>query len=192
MNRGAQAWVALGWVGFVLLPWHLVSGEWYELFIGYAAGGLRSAAGLALTGSAWWLGPIVVPLFAATWPLVVRYRKEQAARWLVAAGMLGLALIVAQGFAIGLRGWSWSLLAALFGAPGPNQAGLGSGAGLTAAAFLMLTCYGLAGRGWCRGDAFVVGAIGSVVALTVVFVFYPVTTILVSALQNNDGAFAPG
>ena len=38
---------------------------------------------------------------------------------------------------------------------------MGFGAALTAAAFLMLTCYGLAGRGWCRGDAFVVGAIGS-------------------------------
>ena len=49
MNRGAQAWVALGWVGFVLLPWHLARGEWYELARRlHGAGGPRSAAGLAL------------------------------------------------------------------------------------------------------------------------------------------------
>jgi iron(III) transport system permease protein len=192
MNRGAQVWVVLGWIGFVLLPWHLVPGEWYELFLGYGAGGPRSALGLVLTGRAWWLVPILVPLIAAAWPLIARHRKEDAARWLVAAGILGLALIVTQGFAIGLRGWNWSFLATLFGAPGPNQAGMGLGAGLAATAFLMFTCYGLAGRGWCRGDAFVVAAIGSVVTLTIVFVFFPVTTILASALQNNDGAFAPG
>ena len=51
---------------------------------------------------------------------------------------------------------------------------MGYGAALTAAAFLMLLCHGLAARGWCRGDAFVVGAIGIVVALIVIFVFFPV------------------
>ena len=53
-------------------------------------------------------------------------RGTAPARWLVAAGVLGLVLIIAQGFAIGLRGWSWSFLGALFGEPGPSQAGMGS------------------------------------------------------------------
>ncbi len=47
----------------------------------------------------------------------------------------------------GSAGWSWSLLAALFGEPGPRQAGMGFGAALTAAAFLILLCHGLAGAG---------------------------------------------
>ena len=33
---------------------------------------------------------------------------------------------------------------------------MGIGAGLTALAFLMLLCRGLAARGLCRGDAFIV------------------------------------
>src|SRR5947209_7195494 len=103
MNRGATMWLALGWFGFALLPWHL------------------------------------------------------------------------------------ALLGAIFGMPGPSQAGMGLGAALTSASFLMLLCHGLAGRGWCRGDAFVIGAIGSVVALTIIFVFFPVATILTSAIKDNSG-----
>src|SRR6266852_4627321 len=77
-----------------------------------------------------------------------------------------------------LRGWNWSVLADLLGTEGPSQAGMGPGAGLVSTAFLMLLCQGLAGRGWCRGDAFIVGAIGVVVALTVIFVLFPVVIIL--------------
>src|ERR687893_587741 len=93
------------------------------------------------------------------------------------------------GYAIGLNGWTASWLAALFGGPGPRQGGMGFGAALTALAFLLLLCQGLAARGWCRGDAFVVSSISLVVALIAVFVFFPVSTILASAVQDNAGAF---
>lgn len=69
---------------------------------------------------------------------------------------------------------------------------MGLGAGLTALSALILLCHGLAARGFCRGDAFVVSSIGVVVALIATFVFYPVSTILLSAVQDNQGAFAPG
>ena len=46
----------------------------------------------------------------------------------------------------------------------PTQPGMGYGALLAAIGFLMLFCQGLAARGFCRGDAFVVSAIGLVVA----------------------------
>jgi iron(III) transport system permease protein len=192
MNRAPTVWVALGWIGFALLPWHFASGAWFEHIVAFTAGGPRSAAGLVMTGKAWWLAPVVLALALATWPLVARHKAEDAARWLVAAGILGLLLIAVQGFAVGLRGWGWSFLGPVLGEPGPTQAGMGVGAAVTAAAFLMMLCYGLAGRGWCRGDAFVVCAVGSVVALTILFVFYPVTTILTSALRDNDGAWAFG
>jgi len=105
---------------------------------------------------------------------------------------VGLALIAAQGFAIGLHGWTLEALAAAFGGPGPSQSGMGAGAGLTSLSLLILLCHGLAARGWCRGDAFVVSAIGLVLALITIFVFFPVSTILASALQDNQGRFAPG
>jgi len=64
---------------------------------------------------------------------------------------------------------------------------MGAGAALTALAFLMLLCHGLAGRGWCRGDAFVTSSIGLVAALIGVFVFFPVATILASAFADDAG-----
>ena len=79
MNRGPRAWLVLGWIGFALLPWHLVAGEWFDTFIGFTTEGLGSAAGISFTGRGWWLAPIVIALLLATWPLVTRSPKEQAA-----------------------------------------------------------------------------------------------------------------
>ena len=62
---------------------------------------------------------------------------------------------------------------------------MGYGAALTATAFLICLCHGLAARGWCRGDAFVVSSIGIVIALIAVFVFFPVSTILASAFGDD-------
>jgi iron(III) transport system permease protein len=184
MARSAVIWVVLGWVGYAALPWY---GLQNDLLSELVAG---SGLVLGLRG-AWWLLPIALPLFAALRPLV-RSDPEEAGIWLVAAGSAGLALVVLQGFAIGLNGWRFETLAAIFGAPGPSQGGMGLGATLTSISLLLLLCHGLAARGWCRGDAFVVSAIGVVLALITVFVFFPVTTILVSAVEDDQGRFAPG
>ena len=149
----------------------------------------RAAPQVSHSAGSWWLAPIALPLLLATAALVFTQR-DRMARALVVAGAVGLALAATQGLAIGLRGWNWTFLSAMFGAPGPSQPGMGIGAALTCASFLMLLCHGLAARGWCRGDAFVVGAIGSVIALTIVFVFFPVATILTSAAKDDSGAFA--
>jgi iron(III) transport system permease protein len=193
MSRVARIWLVLGWVGFVLLPWHL-PGEtnWYDWIIGYWAQGPRAALGLALAEGAWWLAPIGLPLLVASWSLIRRRGREESSGTLAAAGLGGLVLVAIQGFAIGIGGWNWSMLAEILGTEGPSQAGMGPGASLVTAAFLMLLCQGLAGRGWCRGDAFIVSALGIVVALTAVFVFFPVATILASAVRDEAGTFAPG
>jgi len=189
MSRSAKAWLAAAWIGFALLPWHLLDAGWTDWLAGLSSDGPHSAAALILAGQAWWLAPIALPLLLATLPLLGMSRARDG-RILIGAGLTGLALIIAQGFAVGLDGWSFGFLGTLFGAPGPRQAGMGLGAALTSAAFLMLLCQGLAARGWCRGDAFVVSAIGSVVALTTVFVFFPVAIILASAIKDESGALA--
>lgn len=191
MSHSGKIWLAAAWIGFALLPWHTFSAGWTEWVAGLSSDGPRSAAALILVGQAWWLAPIVSALSLATLPLFGASR-EQHGVILSAAGLAGLALIAAQGFAIGLDGWGFAPLGAMFGAPGPRQAGMGLGAALTTASCLMLLCHGLAARGWCRGDAFVVSAIGSVVALTIVFVFFPVAIILTSAIKDDSGALAFG
>ncbi len=100
--------------------------------------------------------------------------------------------MILEGMLIDHRGWTLPLLAELAGGPGPKQAGMGYGALALALSFLMLLCQGLAARGFCRGDAFTVGAIGLVVALVSIFVFWPISTILLSALGDDHGTLAVG
>ena len=85
-------------------------------------------------------------------------------RLLVVIGALGLGWLVAQGFAIGLRGWRYDWLEALFGELDGRQFGMGYGALATALAFLFLLTLGIAARGAVGGDVFVVGSIGFVIA----------------------------
>ncbi|HEX8666391.1 MAG TPA: iron ABC transporter permease [Beijerinckiaceae bacterium] len=181
MTRAARACVALAWIGYAILPWYLVTD-----LAGYPFGEAGSGLALGLAGR-WWLLPSLVPLALATLPLLARATRERTARAMILAGTLGLVWLVLEGFAIGLNGWTAPWLAKIFSAPGPRQGGMGFGAALTALSFLMLLSHGLAARAWCRGDAFVVSAIALVVALIAVFVFFPVTTILASAFQDNAG-----
>ena len=191
MSRSAKAWLAAAWVGFALLPWHMPSGGWPEWLADVSIHGLDSAAALVLAGTDWWLAPIALPLLLTIFPLFNAVR-DKTGQVLIASGLSGLTLVAAQGFAIGLGGWSFAFLGTLFGTPGPSQAGMGFGAALTSAAFLMLLCHGLAERGWCRGDAFVISAIGSLVGLAIVFVFFPVAIILTGAFKDDSGALALG
>ena len=82
MTRAAYGWLALAWVGFALLPWYLV-----DSFSGYPLGPAGSALALGLTGQAWWLLPMLLPLLAATRPLFGASDRESAGRWLAAAGI---------------------------------------------------------------------------------------------------------
>lgn len=191
MKRSAAIWLGLGWLGYVLLPWYgAEEARLLELASEWLAGSAASGLFAGLTGRSPWLLPLALPLALPLLPAagVSRWR---AGDLLIAAGVLGLALTCAQGFAIGHRGWTAHWLAALFGAPGPSQAGMGYGGALTALAFLMLLCHGLAARGYCRGDAFVCSAIGLVLALILLFVFYPLLIVFSSAFRDNAGDLAP-
>jgi iron(III) transport system permease protein len=186
MTRATLGWILLGFAGYALLPWYGLDGA--DLTFGdYLVGGSGLVRG---STGAWWLLPIAVPLLMAMRPALGSARRSDG-DWLIASGVLGLALIVLQGFAIGLNGWTLDALRTLFGEPGPRQDGMGYGAALTATAFLIILCHGFAARGWCRGDAFVTSSIGVVIALIAVFVFFPVSTILASAFADNSGNFAP-
>ena len=79
----------------------------------------------------------------------------------------------------------------LFGPLDQRQFGMGYGGLLVCAAFLFLLTRGIAARGAINGDVFVVGSIGLIVALVAAFIFFPVTEILLSAVKDNAGAYAP-
>jgi len=193
MRAATKLALLLGWLGYALLPWYFVEGMSLTEFgwlAGYPLGKAGSALALALSGQAPWLLPIGVALVAATAVMSSR-DTPRVATVLVWAGLAGMVLFFAQGFAIALENQGIPWLAALLGGSGATQRGMGAGGFLAILSLLLLLCHGLAYRGVCRGDLFTTSSIGIVILLIGLFIFFPVATILRSALVDQSGAFAP-
>ena len=137
-----------------------------------------------------WLAPLlfflVLPI--ATWE---RIKSDPFySNVLIFSGLGGLGYLLAQGFAIGISGWEFAVFEPIFGPMDDRQFGLGYGALFVSASFLFALTQGIAARGAINGDVFVVSAIGLVVAVVAVFVFFPVLQILTSALRDNEGVYS--
>ncbi len=194
MKRSALLWLIAGIAAFALMPWYLVDGGALSAgqFAGWPTGQSGSALALGLVGNTPWLLPLAVAFAVACLPLLLPSNRGKASgQLLVVAGAAGLIWFWLQGFAIDHKGWGLPGLATVFGPGGPKQAGLGYGAFVVALSLLLLLTHGLAARGWCRGDAFTTSAIGLILGLIILFVFFPVMKILTQAFQDADGAFAP-
>lgn len=172
MRRSQWFWLAAGWIGFALLPW-------YDTPLSDDRTWSLPALFAGLFGSAPWLLPLLVPLLM---PVVYLTKDVQArATALTAAGIIGIAYMILQGFGFGLHGWSWAFLESVFGQTERFQNGFGYGANVTLFSFLFMLTEGLAARGWMKGDRFVTGSIGLVIGTILFFVFLPVSTILSNA-----------
>jgi iron(III) transport system permease protein len=177
-----------GWAGVGLLPWYGVEESFWRFgWLGHFAGRDVAPAILQATlHGCLWLWPIILALVPPLVSLGRRRGDRVAAHLATICGGFGFVYFFVQGFAIGLHGWNWPLLEAVFG-PIEPQEGAGFGALVTASALLLLFTNGLAQRGVMRGDAFVVSAIGVVVASIALFVFFPVATVLVRAASSEAG-----
>ncbi|MCA0275629.1 MAG: iron ABC transporter permease [Proteobacteria bacterium] len=187
-------WMAVGWLGFAVLPWFGVEDGFFGLswlLKGYPLDSeLAPALVLNLKGEKLWLAPL--GLLLAT-PLLLWGRKKSDplfGKLLVAIGAAGFAWLMFQGFAIGLRGWQFGWLQSLFGELGDRQFGMGYGALLVGLAFLFLFSVGLAARGAVGGDVFVVSTIAFVVASVGLFIFMPILQMLANALVTEDGSYS--
>ncbi|MFK7893915.1 MAG: ABC transporter permease [Granulosicoccus sp.] len=194
MNRILALWLLVGLTGFCLIPWYVLddglwSFEW--LFDGYPLDtDYAPALFLILQGEKLWLAPLLIPLLLPIGILFADKRHRLFQRVLLLVGICGLAYLLLQGFAIGIRGWNAEFLQALFGELNDRQFGFGYGAMLVGTSLLFLLTTGIAARGAVNGDVFVVGAIGFIIALVGVFIFLPVLNMLSSALQDNDGRYS--
>ena len=186
-------WIIAGWIGFAILPWYGLEGFWsfewlvdgWPLDDDYAP-----AAVLIGMGQKLWLAPMLLALAA---PLLVLGRRKTDplyARVLVLSGAFGFGWLVAQGLGIGLRGFTAEWLTALFGPLDDRQFGMGYGAMVTASAFLFLFTQGIAARGAINGDVFVTSAIGGVIAVVTIFVFFPIAKMLLVAFATEDGGYS--
>lgn len=187
-------WIIAGWVGFCVLPWYGVedgfwSFEW--LLNGYPFDeDFASAAFLIAQGEKLWLAPLLIPL-ALPFMVLGRLKSDpRYARILILTGALGFGWLIAQGFGIGIRGFTFDWLTALFGDLGDRQFGMGYGAMICATAFLFLFTQGIAARGAINGDVFVVSAIGGVIVIIATFVFFPIAKMLFAAFVTEDGTYS--
>ena len=176
------------------MPWYgvedgFLSFEW--LVDGYPFDpDFAPAAFLIGQGEKLWLAPLVLALAA---PLFVLGRKKSDplyAKILILSGAIGFSWLMAQGFGIGIRGFAFDWLTALFGDLGDRQFGMGYGALLVASAFLFLFTQGIAARGAINGDVFVVSAIGGVIVIVTTFVFFPIAKMLLAAFITEEGGYS--
>lgn len=199
MNKSTSLWLVLGIVGFCILPWYVQEdGLWgFEwLFNGYPFDPeYAPALFLILQGEKLWLSPLllwlVMPLLGLAWAGGSAANNAiRRSNVLIVAGVAGLLWLAIQGYGIGLRGWNFDALTQLFGPLDDRQFGMGAGALFVTGALLFYLTTGIAGRGAVNGDVFVVGAIGFVIAMVAVFIFFPIVQMLSSALRDNDGVYS--
>jgi iron(III) transport system permease protein len=186
-------WQLIGLLGLVVVPWYAIyDGFWnFEwLFDGYPFDSdYAPLLFLILQGEAPWLWPTVAFLAASAYALRCDKIDPAYATTLLLAGGGGFAYVLLQGFTIGIDGWEYQVLNDWFG-PMERQYGMGYGALLIMGGLFFLFTQGLAARGAVNGDVFVVGSIALIVAVVAIFIFFPVSRILISAVQDNEGAYS--
>ncbi len=187
-------WIVAGWVGFCILPWYGVEDGFFAfewLVDGYPFDeDYAPAAFLIGQGEKLWLAPLILPLITSLFALRRKKSDPLYAKILIASGAIGFGWLIAQGFGIGIRGFNFEWLTALFGDLGDRQFGMGYGALLLASAYLFLFTQGIAARGAINGDVFVVSAIGGVIVIVTVFVFFPIAKMLLAAFITEEGGYS--
>ncbi|MDV7272116.1 iron ABC transporter permease [Thioclava sp. A2] len=178
MRPTALFWLSAGLIGWALLPWYMTdSGFWSFGWLAGLVGENRPGAAWAVTGRPWLTLP-ALGLMGAGIGLAFTRRQLATARALTGSGAAGLGLLVGEAMLVGTR----------YGPVAGENPSLGAGALVTAAALLFLATTGISGLGKGRGDAFVTGLVGAIIALVGMFVFYPLSFILIRAFELKGGA----
>lgn len=187
-NTAVRIWLVIGLLAYIVLPWYAIQDTaWYSV-LPEVMGGSETANGLmqaALHGRQWLLLGILGLGIAAV-GLRIPVGKAQST-WLLAGGLTGFVGLLCSGFLIGATGWSFDFFNAQFGELTSNQFGIGIGAFIALLALLMIIAFGLARRGYFKGDLFISSAVVGCSVLLVMFIAFPVTKALYGAFLTADG-----
>ena len=159
------AWLGLGWIGLIVPPW-------------YSGAPLMRSAVMEAWDGRIWLWPLLLPLVLAS-----SFRPRHQ----IAAGLFGIMWLVLESMAIGHKGWT---VAVPSGFGQPEQAALGWGALAYVLACGACLAQGLARRGYGGGQVFVTGTLLVIGGSILVFVAWPILTVLSSAVRDDSGTFA--
>ncbi|HHS94041.1 MAG TPA: iron ABC transporter permease [Rhodobacterales bacterium] len=190
MARTTTMWLLVGLVGYVLMPWHMTdAGFWTFSWISAIGADGDTGSGLLLTllhGRLYLAAPLLTFAGVAA-ALGLVPNPVTKARTIVAIAAVGIVLTMLQGFAIVQGGprFMIGLFTALGGAGGQPGFGAGAAVVLFAMLFMLTTAFSSAWKS--TGDAFVISLIGLIIALVGVFVFFPVSNILINAFRVPGG-----
>jgi len=164
-GRAVLVWSLAGLAAFAVLPWKALE---YGLFDALASE-LWDAVGWRLTGFLPWLPTLACLLLAARpWR-----NTEPALRFRIDAAVSATALI---GLLVGAK---------ILGVP------LGLGAAVQVVVLGAVAALAVARLGYVQGDAFMTGSILLIAGLVILFILFPISTILIKVLVDAKGAFTP-
>jgi iron(III) transport system permease protein len=190
-NLAIRLWLAVGLLAYALLPWYAIQDTaWYSV-LPQVFGGAETASGVMqmVVHGRVWLSVGLLGLALAGVSLAVPAGRPQSS-WLLAGGLLGFFGLLAGGFLIGARGWAFALLNAQLGELSVNQYGIGIGAFIALLSLVMLSAFGVARRGYFKGDLFIAASVLGCSVLLLLFIAFPVTKALYGAFLNEEGHWA--
>ncbi len=190
-NKAIRIWLVIGLLSYIALPWYAIQDTaWYSV-LPQIMGGAETANGLVqaiVHGRKWLLLGLIGMVVAAAGLSMPPGRKQS--NWFLAGGVIGFAGLLVSGFLIGAKGWSFELFNAQFGELAKNQFGIGIGAFIALLSLVMITAFGVARRGYFKGDLFVASAVLGCTVLLVLFIAFPVTKALYGAFLNEEGQWS--
>ncbi|NCF46039.1 MAG: ABC transporter permease subunit [Alphaproteobacteria bacterium] len=193
-NATAGLWLAVGLLGSLLLPWYGIedgffSFEWmvsdYLFDTDYAP-----LFWLLVMGEKSWLAPLILPFLISGLAVLMPDGSRLKTHLFLIGGGLGLFWLMAQGLAIGIRGWQFNGLADLFGPLSDRQFGMGYGAIFYYLSSLFLFSIGVAERRGAYGDKFVISMIIFVVLLVTIFIFYPICKLFLMGFIDEQNSYS--
>lgn len=191
VNQPLWVWLALGLAGYVALPWYAQQDANGLTVLGQVFSQAQTGSGLmqAAAFGRPWLALALLGLVIAGFGALLPAGRRQGG-FLVLGGGLGLVALLVSGFAIGARGWAFDWLNAGFGELTMRQPGVGWGGFVVLTALLVLAAFGVARRGYFKGDLFVAAAVLGIGSLLALFIVFPVLKALSGAFFLEDGPFS--
>ena len=189
---GIWCCIVLGVLSYLALPWYAIQDTNGLLSIPKVFSSEQAGNGLmqaSVYQRPWlWVGVLALAI-AAIGAGMVPTKKQGSV--LVAAGVLGVAGLMVSGFAIGAKGWSFEVLTSMFSSLDAKQSGMGWGGFLALMSLIVVTAFGVARRGYFKGDLFVSSAVVGCAAMLSLFIVFPVFKALSGAFYLESGDWSP-
>ena len=190
-SRAVRLWLIVGLLAYVALPWYAIQDTaWYSV-LPQVLGGPETANGVvqALVHGRKWLLVGLIGLVMAAVGLSMPAGRAQG-NWFFAGGLVGFIGLLVSAFSIGSKGWSFEFLNAQFGALSIHQFGIGIGAFFALLALLMIAAFGVARKGFFKGDLFIASAVLGCSVMLILFIAFPVTKALYGAFLTEEGRWS--